>query len=580
MAKLSFSKVATVPSSGNAEGRIYFETTTGLIHVGLSDGSTEVYGEGVTDAKYNQASGKVTFTGKSGTFELDLKDIASASSVVAELNKKLNIGEANDASSVPSYYGLKKYVDEQIDEIPAAIEYKADGTSLEQSGSSEVTFSVKAVAMDKVTGLNAKLSDLETAANAVKSVAGTPSQYITASNTSGAVTVGATIQPVATATDSTDGLAKASDVKSYVDSAVGGVYRVQGSVADATALKSKESTAKKGDVWNVETAGMLNDKAFEEGSNFVWTGTEWDKLGGTIDLSAYAKTTDLKNTDAAVDHEFVTAAVEANGIVTVSRRGIEVDDLPSITTAKISDMNSTLANYVPTTRKVNDHALSGDVTIDGADVKLTGYTKGTNAEAIAADDTINAAIAKLENRVVAAETGGVTMFAGKTGTISLKAASSTNGDVNLAISEGKELSASVVGLGTAAYASADSFATANSVTNLETKLKGGSSDGKDAETIAGAKAYAKDYANNLAGNYATAAQGEKADSALQSVSASSTTTKYVTANAADKSNGAQAITVAAVTGKVEDNADALAVAADVKSYVDTAVEAVMAWEVF
>jgi hypothetical protein len=43
----------------------------------------------------------------------------------------------------------------------------------------------------------------------------------------------------------------------------------------------------------------------------------------------------------------------------------------------------------------------------GADIALTGYVKGSSSAAIAATDTVNAAIAKLEVRVDAAAASGV-----------------------------------------------------------------------------------------------------------------------------------------------------------------------------
>lgn len=51
---------------------------------------------------------------------------------------------------------------------------------------------------------------------------------------------------------------------------------------------------------------------------------------------------------------------------------------------------------VPTSRTVNGHALSTDVVVTGADVVITGYTKPNATSAIAASDTVNAAIGKLE----------------------------------------------------------------------------------------------------------------------------------------------------------------------------------------
>lgn len=64
--------------------------------------------------------------------------------------------------------------------------------------------------------------------------------------------------------------------------------------------------------------------------------------------------------------------------------------------------NHTHATLVPTTRTVNGSALSANITLDGADLALTGYAIGTAAP-VAATDTVNAAIAKLEARIVALE---------------------------------------------------------------------------------------------------------------------------------------------------------------------------------
>ena len=63
--------------------------------------------------------------------------------------------------------------------------------------------------------------------------------------------------------------------KLEVDNKVSSVYKYKGSVATYNDLPSTGLTA--GDVYNVE----------EDGSNYAWTGTAWDKLGGEVDLSDY-----------------------------------------------------------------------------------------------------------------------------------------------------------------------------------------------------------------------------------------------------------------------------------------------------
>lgn len=67
--------------------------------------------------------------------------------------------------------------------------------------------------------------------------------------------------------------------------AVGNAYRVKGTkatIAEVTALTTKTI----GDVWNVTAEFTLNSKKYPAGTNVVWTGTEWDPLGGTVDIAA------------------------------------------------------------------------------------------------------------------------------------------------------------------------------------------------------------------------------------------------------------------------------------------------------
>ena len=63
--------------------------------------------------------------------------------------------------------------------------------------------------------------------------------------------------------------------KTEVDGKVSAVYKYKGTVATYSDLPSTGLII--GDVYNVET----------DGSNYAWTGTIWDKLGGDIDLSGY-----------------------------------------------------------------------------------------------------------------------------------------------------------------------------------------------------------------------------------------------------------------------------------------------------
>nr|DAL50227.1 MAG TPA_asm: tail repeat-like protein [Caudoviricetes sp.] len=72
------------------------------------------------------------------------------------------------------------------------------------------------------------------------------------------------------------------------------VYKYKGTVADINALPAKKQV---GDVYNLE----------DTGDNVAWDGNSWDYLGGTANLSEYAKTSDVNSSIALAKAELNTA---------------------------------------------------------------------------------------------------------------------------------------------------------------------------------------------------------------------------------------------------------------------------------
>lgn len=72
------------------------------------------------------------------------------------------------------------------------------------------------------------------------------------------------------------------------------VYKYKGTVADINALPAKKQV---GDVYNLE----------DTGDNVAWDGNSWDYLGGTANLSEYAKTSDVDSSIASAKAELNTA---------------------------------------------------------------------------------------------------------------------------------------------------------------------------------------------------------------------------------------------------------------------------------
>ena len=399
MANLSFSKVTTVGSTGLEVGRIYFETSTGCIKVAKSATEVDIFGAGVKSASWNEVSQKLTIVNQDNKqIEVDFSDIASASSVTQQLATKLNIGSSSDASTVESYHGLKKYVDEQIGEIPAAVVYKGDGTTITQSGSSEVTFAVGTIGQDKVSGLSDALagkaaavhthtksqitdfdeSDYATAAQGTKadtalqsvSASGEGNLILTAAAKSGTTQAISGSLTTSTVSSNGSGLVIASDVKSYVDSAV--------NTSLSSALKYKGSCTYaelpeepvEGDVWNVTDA---HDNV-PAGTNYAWNGESWDALAGAVDLSPYLTSETASSTYATKTELTSGLAGKAN-----TEHTHEIAD--------VTDLQSTLDAKVPTTRTVNGKTLSANVVIGGGDIVVGGegdYGEGTVQAAIEA----------------------------------------------------------------------------------------------------------------------------------------------------------------------------------------------------
>ena len=469
---LSFQKIATVPTSGLVVGRIYFETSTGMIKVATSATAFDKFGDGVKSASWDESAKTLKIINESGEeISLNLSDIASASAVTTNLAKKLNIGVSSDAAGTQSYYGLKKditaaqtaatnaaksYTDTEIGKIPAAIVYKGDGTTVTQSGTSTVTFAVGEIPQSKVTSLTTDLAAkaTTTALNAVKATAEAAAPQATTYTK--------------------------EEVDNRVASAVGSVYKMKGSVNDVAALTALTGVVI-GDVYNVVAAGTLNGEAFEAGSNFVaikaGAGTQtgmWDKLGGTIDLSAYAtksavtseiraKIRALDKADTAVAGQVVSAVSETDGIITVSRRALVVADIPTLATSKISGLDTALNGKVPTTRTVNSKPLSANVVLAGADILVGG--DGTYGE-----NDLQTAIKAMDSRITSAAASGVQSFGGQTGAITVDTANTTNGQVKFSMSS-KQLKGTVNGLKSAAYTESSAYATSAQGTKADSALQ-------------------------------------------------------------------------------------------------------------
>ena len=124
-----------------------------------------------------------------------------------------------------------------------------------------------------------------------------------------------------------------SDVKSKLSN----IYRYKGT-KDSYAELSAITNAVAGDVWNV----VESYEGHPAGTNWAWTGMEWDALGGSVDLSSYYNKTEV---DTAINTKIL---VETNRAKEEEQRieGIaqEAKNLATTNGSTISSLSIALGN--------------------------------------------------------------------------------------------------------------------------------------------------------------------------------------------------------------------------------------------
>lgn len=496
MAQIKFFKKATAPATIET-GNIWFDTTTQSIKVKTATGY-DVFGIGLKDATLAKSILTITKSDNS-TVTVDFSDIASASSVVTALALKAN----------------KSYVDEELAKKVDKVEGKGlstnDYTTAEKNKLAGVaagaqvnvieSVSVNGAALtvtDKavditvpaatVTGVDSADKVLSLSGTLVKSEVGLAYDS-TAKKINLTGKAGAVIASVDATSFIKDGMLESAELVVNPEGQDAGTYLVLTFNTDSGS-----------EPIYVDVSSLID--VYTAGNGITITGKEISVNSSVINGLINTKVQTLDKVDAPVAGQVVSAVSEADGIITVSRRALVAADIPTLSVAKLSDLDATKVDL------------------------SEAYAAAATYAAPAAGDTVEAAIGKLAKGVANATAAGVTSFGGKTGAITVRGGqAATSPAVNLSMSN-NELQAAVVGV-------------------------------------------------------ATSAQGDKADSALQTVSASGA--GYLTLSAAAKSNGTQAVSgslAVQAMATASTSAKGLAEASDVKAYVDSATESAMTWEEF
>ena len=554
MANLKFFRSATAPAAAEL-GAIWFDSTNKLLKVKNAT-DWEVYdgGRNVIDATFE--NGLLTITKASGeNVTLDFKDVASASqtmkafealdTAVKNAQSKADTGVANAATAQSAAEAAQTTADSKVASVTG------DTT-------------VKAETVDHAVTLSLATSD---------------KGNVKFTKDSDGLSANVTI-PAATVT----GVATDDKVLSLTDKLVSATIGLDYGDATTEALKDKKTiklVGKEGVVISEIDAsdfikdGMIQSVAFDTKTKHVTITFNLDAGRSEaidVDLSTLVDTYKA-GTGLSLANDG-TFSVNTTTIATVETATELANAAETAAKTHANTLKETIDAYT-----VNGKTLSGSpIVLDGSMIAVGG----TGAHKTANLDTT---VEDIYGKISDAAAGGVLSFGGQSGDITLATAGTKNGDVNLKMT-GKALSASIVGLGSAAFTESSAYDAHGAAADV----LGKSTDASTKKTVYGAIALANEKATpslvdekiTAAGTkYATAAQGTKADNALQSVSASGD--DYITASAGAKAGNSQTITVSTNVQAVSSasaSAKGLAEASDVKNYVDNHVSTTLAWASF
>lgn len=528
MAQLKFYRKSTAPTSP-VTGAIWFNTSDKTIQI-YTGTAWEKYAGNLNNATW--ANNTLTITKHDGSsIALDFSDMASA----AVMGKMLTaVGLNTDGTfkkNATNYGGSATSIGGEISAIDTKLKSVSDlvGTTSVATQISDAKTELIGNIADGANGntiggakafANAAASAAEGHANeytddALEALAGT------VSSTAGekvVVSVKQTNGKVDDVTVTLDDIASASELADVKKTAEAAQTAGEVSTAISTEInklnadKSGESTDKHVKVQVVESSGKLT--------------------GVTVTTADIASAATLKTVKDQVDAFFAGADISE----TANKYKDTLKELQTYITEDAAAATTMTKNIAANkadvrtlaTSTVNGHAIGSvvedevvaqTIVLNGSEIKLDGYAMGTNT-AIAATDTVNQALGKLEAMATAAAVSGVQNINGHTGNVGI-----STGTANGTISVGGD-DVAVKGLGGAAYKAENYYATKSAVDEIvnntlplkleKTDITTGASNGTI--KVKGTEVYVaglKSAAYTEASAYATAAQGAKADTAYQ-----------------------------------------------------------------
>lgn len=309
------------------------------------------------------------------------------------------------------------------------------------------------------------------------------------------------------------------------------IYTYKGSVATYEELPTlvSDSTLKTGDVYNVEAA-YENHPA---GTNWVWSGSAWDALAGSVDLSGYATKSEVSDLNTSLTGSIGSLTGELNTVKgDVAKKVDAVEGSSLISTEKLALIDTNAGDIAGL--KTFDETIDARLQVvesmigDGGEIDLSQLTalvteQGGKITTLETDNTTNKSNIQGLRTDVNANIAAISAIneLNTTQNSRLDALATSTGNnatsITQLIAEDANLSGRIDTL---------SGNLTSEISNRETAVN-------EAKTHAETKATealnaAKEYANGLAGNYDEAGAAAAVDAKL--------TAEISRAEAAEKAN--------------------------------------------
>lgn len=324
--------------------------------------------------------GGVTFTGKD--WSSDIEDAQTAASTALENYKK-----END----PKVTAAKEQADKGVADAASALAEAEKKVASVKSGSNGIA--INGTATDPTVAL--KIDTTSTKGN------------VTFTETENGLSANVTVEEVSVPVQSV----KSGDK----------VLKLEGTELSTTIGFKDDTANKKIQLVGINDAvlgefsysdfiidGMLEDVQYDQDTHkisFTFNTDAGSIEIDDIDLSdlvdRYEAGLGIKFTDATtgkvnkIEVELDTDA-ETKKYLSLGTSGLKLNGVDKA----ISDAKTEIGNWT-----VNGNKLSeSPIVLDGTDIALSGYTKGSNSDAVATSDTVNTAIGKLENQIDAVKT--------------------------------------------------------------------------------------------------------------------------------------------------------------------------------